>query len=452
MGNITLSQALDDINLYLYPNASVSTALTAVGQVENYQCVDEVWSSPNSDTDYVYSSVTDSVATDFYGLPNHTTETGTINYVRVVAVVSSGSFDQSSSGTYRLLLQDVGTSVVSYGVNRAPITIGYKKYYETFTSRPSGGGWTWPDIDNLNVGLDLSSPTFSVPGELTLRPDGNQYNQGWTVVGAANIAAAIDEADADDDATYVRRYSSSETPFVCTAQDHTTETGTINYVDIIWRGRNTGTYGSNQQRSRVALSTTTLTGTFRTPQKGVYNNYADRYSTKPGGGAWTWTDIDNMHIGASTRYYTSNEYTYITQLYAIVNYDAEPHPDIKTTQIYAIVNYTPAVSTITLTIPENLNVGHSRNIERFNFPAGDYEVADYGRSGKTLTITGWETSSATIKMQSIKNMAHYGSSISLTGMPDTNLNTDYMIRNFSWTEEGGYAERFYNWTLELEEV
>ena len=122
---------------------------------------------------------------------------------------------------------------------------------------------------------------------------------------------------------------------------------------------------------------------------------------------------------------------------------------IKVAQYYGVVNYTPSASTITLPLPKSLSMSHSRNINRFTFPNGNYEVEDMSRSGKTLSLTGWSNTDLYTKMQGISDMAHYSSSVSVTGLPDSNLNTDYYIRSFSFNQKGGEVS-LYTWSVELE--
>jgi hypothetical protein len=96
-------------------------------------------------------------------------------------------------------------------------------------------------------------------------------------------------------------------------------------------------------------------------------------------------------------------------------------------------------------------MNHSRNTSRFTFPDGDYAVEDMSRAGKSLSLSGWSTVSYYEKMQSIADMAHYSSSVSLSGLPDSNLDGDYYIRSFSFNQEGGQPH-LYTWRLDLEEA
>lgn len=149
MSTFTITQSPSSANLYLYPNASSATQLTAVGQTENYECVDEVWTSPNEDTDYVYSegSVT---KYDWYTVQDHTTETGTINYVTIYTRAKGDTLPQSST-TYKLMIYD-GTSEAS-STNKAPLALSYTEYSNVHTTKPSGGAWTWATVDSMKIGV-----------------------------------------------------------------------------------------------------------------------------------------------------------------------------------------------------------------------------------------------------------------------------------------------------------
>ena len=133
-----------------------------------------------------------------------------------------------------------------------------------------------------------------------------------------------------------------------------------------------------------------------------------------------------------------------------VYYTEDFTPQIRTTQSYARVNYIPSPTTVTLTMPDSLQVNHSRQVSRHTFNDGAYEVDDYGRGGKTLTISSVETSSTTETMQDLKDICHFGAAITVAGLPDTNLNTDYHIVDFGFQQQGGEVD-IYRWNLTLEE-
>jgi hypothetical protein len=63
-----------------------------------------------------------------------------------------------------------------------------------------------------------------------------------------------------------------------------------------------------------------------------------------------------------------------------------------------------------------------------------------------------EYSSAASNMDTLKTMCHYGAKVTLSGLDDTNLNTDYMITDFEFNEPAGHVNRYYEYRLSLEEV
>ena len=138
-----------------------------------------------------------------------------------------------------------------------------------------------------------------------------------------------------------------------------------------------------------------------------------------------------------------------TQIYLEIQHDLQPI--IRTTQLYAVVNYDPPQQSVTLNDPTSLEINHSRRIQRFYFSSGDYEVSDFGRAGKTLVLRGTETTDAQSKMQTLKTMTHYGKYITLSGLPDSNLDGNYYITDFRWEKREGYVN-IVDWELTLEEA
>lgn len=447
--SITISQTPDSQDLYIYPSGSVVTAFTNYGVAWNHNCVDDIWYSSNEDTDYVFTTSISTVS-DWYSCTNHTTETGTINYVRVVGQAKSAGYAQKNTGTYRLLFGD-GTSETSSS-NFAPLTTSYSNYYYTWTSRPSSGTITWGDIDNLRIGIICSSPTYILASTSTVfRPNAAGDWSDCTKVGDTPNYACVDDITPDNGATYVKAINSRQTDLY-NMRNHD-ESGTITGVTIYMvcaKGADAA-YTAEAQPCFKISSSATYYGTTRSLSI-VWTSYSDTYTSNPSTSAnWTWSDIDNMQIGVEL-YSTHASYDVgCTQLYIVVNYTLDANPEIRTTQNYAVVNYTPTTSTVTLTIPQTYELGHSRNINRHIFSDGDYRVDDYGRSNKTLTISGTEDTNAFTKMNTLKTMTHYGSSVSVTGLNDTNLNTDYMIVDFHYNQEEGVPSVYY-WSLTLEET
>ena len=138
--------------LTLRPNAngSVGAGIQTYGAASAYQCVDEA--SANDDTDYIYVGE-DAVGSVVFALPDHTTETGTINHVKVYARCKY----TGSGSTYLVYCRLRINSSWYHGANYAQtLTNSYASYTDTWTTNPNtGSAWTWDDIDGLQAGVTL---------------------------------------------------------------------------------------------------------------------------------------------------------------------------------------------------------------------------------------------------------------------------------------------------------
>jgi len=233
-------------------------------------------------------------------------------------------------------------------------------------------------------------------------------------------------------------YNSSVTDYY-TLEDGE-DLGEINYVQVFSRAK---TQSINQNADGdfyilCDLNGSTVNSDNFAPISNKYEKYRLSLFEKPGGGSWTWNDVDNLKIGVD--------------VYSPViggNY-----PEVRITQMYAVIEYQPDEITLELPQPMNLNMNHSRKTNRYTFPDGGYEVEDMGRQGKTITLNGYiydkDTSVIYEKAQSIADMVHYRSAVSLSGMTDPNFNKEYYIKDFNYEQRGG-EPYLYKWALILEE-
>jgi len=457
--NITISQSPDAANLIIYPTGDSNVNLVKYGQSNNYECVDEIWHSPNEDTDYV-SHAFDSTVSDWYTCTDHATESGTINYVRVIARMKSHQIEQTT-GEFHLLIND-GVSAASSN-NLIPIKTSYKKYYNTWDTKPSGGAWAWTDIDNMLIGLQLSSPSVTKTYSEALRPNSDVAGNGSIDKnGDTTWYGCVDEATADEDTTSIDNGSVTASiwdniyrDFGMTDMADSSYNYTINNVKLYHRAKDITGGAGQYTRLSVRNNGSTTVGSTRT-NTANYKTWNDTFTTNPDtSGAWSTAGVDSMTVRMDLRAGSHNNALFVTQVYATANYTVFDNPALRATQLYAVVNYTPATSYVSLSMPDQLSVNHSRGVGRFNFPDGDYEIIDTGRSGKALNISGIETSGTVTDMQSLKNMCHYGNKITIAGLPDTNLNTDYLIRGFTWNDmsyNDAVTDRTYRYSLQLEEV
>lgn len=444
MATFSISQTPDDIDLYLYPSGDVISGQTPHGETHNYECIDEPWYSSDADTSYV-STASISAVSDWYSLPDHTDETGRINYVRVVAQARSSQYNQSIDGIYRVLIGD-GSSTAS-SQNNAPLTTGYRNYTGVWTTRPSGGDWTWTDIDNLQIGVLCSSPVIGTTTHLSVfRPDGN--GDSTTLTGDYTD---VDEEEPDD-GDYLQQNGAqgSRQLELCTIPEHTTQTGSITQITVYTRDY--GAVGVDMGSQAVKTGGTVYysaefyLGT-------TWGYHSKTWTTNPDTSSpWTWDDIDSLQIGVRLYRGGPSVYPRTSQLYLTVQHEeSDLRPMIRTTQCYAAVNYTPSTTTINLELPDGLTANHARTIRRTTFPDGLSSVDDYGRSNKSLTLTGLSITDAESNMATLRQMMHYGKHITIDGLPDASLNQDYMITGFTCSQQPGMTGR-YRWTLDLEET
>lgn len=106
----------------------------------------------DGDTTYVYTGADQpNHERDLYALPAHSEGSGTINSVKVCALVRSVS--QYSYGTLSLR-----THSVTYDAFSISTSTTYTLQSHTWTENPNTeAAWTWDEIDALEIGLQLSS-------------------------------------------------------------------------------------------------------------------------------------------------------------------------------------------------------------------------------------------------------------------------------------------------------
>ncbi|MBN1191515.1 MAG: hypothetical protein JXA46_17295, partial [Dehalococcoidales bacterium] len=174
---------------------------------------------------------------------------------------------------------------------------------------------------------------FSMPAAANgadIRPNADSNpKQLYLSAGLTNHYDAIDDAGTPDTATYV--YNNNKNPsykidwFDLPDQSLS---GTINSVTIhMFALRETVNYPSTVRESayyNMRLGTgPAVSGTAQTLTTS-YADYPSTMTTKPfsGGGAWTWTDINNLQIGVSLRGPTSSYYcdSRCTALYITIDY------------------------------------------------------------------------------------------------------------------------------------
>ncbi len=339
MGTFTIFQTGLIANSYFIPNSDgCNIDLIPVGVVINWDCINDPRDIPDEDYTYVYSSVTD-LQYDLYRIPNHTTESGIINFVRIFARAKSADITQHQDGIYKIILTDNACGNI-YKSDDIDLITSYSTYNNVWTTNPrTTDAWTWTDIDNLQFGIECSSPSVATTTNSVFRPNATGFhtNMDYSNEGAATTWECVNEASPDEDTTYIRQNVGARyAPISFNLNNPTTEAGAINYVSIFARGKRTS--GLANMRSLIRLAGTDKTGTTNTMGSG-YVTYSDIHPLTPADDAWTWADISNLEAGVSI-YVSAPAGARVTQIYVLVNYNILVNPEIRTTQTYLQVNYT----------------------------------------------------------------------------------------------------------------
>ncbi len=137
--------------LILRPDLNLTPIqLTPVGATPNYNCVNDTGGG-NGDTDYVQTPNSALYRYDLYRLPDHTTESGTINKVTIYVR------HKWSGGAMPKGRTIIKTESTLYRGSEVALTGSYVLSNKQYANNPHGGAWTWTQIDALQVGWDGKS-------------------------------------------------------------------------------------------------------------------------------------------------------------------------------------------------------------------------------------------------------------------------------------------------------
>ena len=106
---------------------------------------------------------------------------------------------------------------------------------------------------------------------------------------------------------------------------------------------------------------------------------------------------------------------------------------------------------VTLNTPSSMIHLISKNVENIIFNDNTDVQLDTGKNEYSITLNGLEVSTASAKMQTINNMMDAKETVTITGLDDSSLNTDYVIRDFSFNRNSGEIDR-YSYSLTLERI
>ena len=179
----TISQTPSSQNLYIYPTSDSLSPFEPSAGSNNYAMVDDVWNNPNT-SDYVYMTDVTNLK-DRYTLTDHTSETGTINYVKLIAYAKADFVSTAPTLALHTYL-----SATEDEESAQALTGSYSKYYNTFTQDPGSGAWSWTDIDNVLAGFKGTI----ADREFYYKTKVNTITRGVWVDSDGYVFACIDEA------------------------------------------------------------------------------------------------------------------------------------------------------------------------------------------------------------------------------------------------------------------
>lgn len=452
--SFTLTQTPVSKNIWLYPDGDFHSGCSVVGSASHYLNVDDPYDMPDDDTTYNWMMGTSTV-TDLYTLENHGSETGTINYVKIFARAKTHLYPWAATADYRILYNST-TTVRSDKLN---LTTDYNTFNILATTAPGGGAWSWANIDALKIGWEAISPTIPIILNTTFRPNAvgtaneNERCENGTYVGAGDATnyTYIDEETADNKITYLRNNWSSTDRDSYNIPNNPGFTGTINYVSLYGTIKSGYPHGSLYFGLRCGAIPAYYDSTIFQPYPCDWALYSYTWTINPGTSlAWTWANINDLEIGFITGG-TSN--CYCTQLYLVVNHIENISPHIHTTQMYTMVNYTPSSGSCYLSKPHTYTYTNNRDVRKINLWNTERKVYDLARTSKTLTMMGIEYprpgSTPTTALNCVRAMKDNGGYITISGIGDTLIDTDWLIQDFSYSKntENPFI---YDWVLTME--
>jgi hypothetical protein len=110
------------------------------------------------------------------------------------------------------------------------------------------------------------------------------------------------------------------------------------------------------------------------------------------------------------------------------------------------ITLTSTTTSVILNVPDSITISTSRNIQLLSFTSGNIALMDKGYGNKSIIMTGVETSTSDDKMKWLNYMMDNKEIVTISGLPDTNLNTVYYIADLSFKREAGEVYE-YDWTI-----
>lgn len=162
--------------LILRPNAvgdeeNIGQATAGVGK--HWQDVDEA--TADGDTTYVANPGAIAWQRDLYALPNHTTETEAINFIKIYV----RCYELDGVGYAKPSLKS--DSTVTDGT-QITLTTSWTTYSQQWATNPAdSAAWAWADIDALQIGVSLygAADVYSYCTQVYVEVDYTTTRKSW---------------------------------------------------------------------------------------------------------------------------------------------------------------------------------------------------------------------------------------------------------------------------------
>ncbi len=172
---------------------------------------------------------------------------------------------------------------------------------------------TFPDLREEKISF---KPTKD---SVELRPYTDDA-QGLSRSSGRDNYALVDEQSAGDaDSTYVYAIPPSTDYDFYEIPNPEIDGGIVSDVTIYYRVRETVDNTLDKARAVIKLNSTISYGAYKSLST-TYTLKSDTFSTKPGGGFWSWSDIDNLLIGVQLSSLEGGSNVWCTQVWAVVKY------------------------------------------------------------------------------------------------------------------------------------
>ena len=146
--------------LTLRPNSDEDTNYNWIGvgwsDYGYYECVDEV--SPDADTTHYRRESIGSEYTEYalHGLPNHTIESGIINFIKVYIRCKYAYATCYARARIK-------THTTDYEGDEETLTDSYATYSKQWNTNPNTtSAWTWTEIDDLIAGVTFRTTAYNI--------------------------------------------------------------------------------------------------------------------------------------------------------------------------------------------------------------------------------------------------------------------------------------------------